>query len=392
MKKILIFSLAYYPSFVSGAEAAIKEVTDRIDANDTEFHLITLLFDTKAPKVEKLGHVTVHRVGFGGNYLSKILFVPLAALTARALHKTYHFDALWSVMTYMLFPVVLSRFLGVSAPHVLTLQDGDPYERVFERWFMRPLTPLLDDGFRNAAIIHVISSFLGTWPRKRGYQGEIVLIHNGANPRNLSEDYPKEEAETLKKKLDKQEGDVFLLNAARLVYQKAHDDVIRALALLPDNVKFVLIGGGPDEDMLKELAKKEGVAERVFFIGPLEREDVPLYRNKTVADIFVGPSRSEGLGNSFLSAMAARLPVITTQEGGLAEFVFDEKRNSSKETTAWAVDKNSPDQIAQAVNDILTRPEKVKEVTDRARQMVLEKYNWDVIAKEMREKVFAKVL
>jgi len=196
----------------------------------------------------------------------------------------------------------------------------------------------------------------------------------------------------LKRNLGKKDGDVYLLNAARLVHQKANDDVIRALALLPENINFILIGGGEDEEMLRLAAKDEGVAERVKFIGQLSRDDVPKYRNRAIADIFVCPSRSEGLGNSFLSPMAARLPVIATQEGGLAEFIFDEKRNPDKEPTAWAVDKDNPEQIAEAVKDILANPGKVNEVTERAREMVFEKYNWDNVAKDMRKKVFGRVL
>ena len=89
MKRILIFSLAYYPSFVSGAEAAIKEITDRIDPSDIEFHLITLLFDTNALREERIGNVSVHRVGFGGNYLSKMFFIPFAALSRVVTYLDY---------------------------------------------------------------------------------------------------------------------------------------------------------------------------------------------------------------------------------------------------------------------------------------------------------------
>ena len=74
-KRIAVFSLAYYPSFVSGAEAAIKEITNRVSKDDIEFHVITLQFDTKAPRQEVIDNVVVHRVGFGGAYLSKILFI-----------------------------------------------------------------------------------------------------------------------------------------------------------------------------------------------------------------------------------------------------------------------------------------------------------------------------
>ena len=122
-KKILIFSLAYYPSFISGAEMAVKEITDRIKPTEIEFHLLTARFDSKAPTTEKIGTVTVHRVGFGGTYLSKILFIPLAAFRARSLDKSHHFDGLWAIMTYMLLPVVLAKLLGLNRPYALTLQD-----------------------------------------------------------------------------------------------------------------------------------------------------------------------------------------------------------------------------------------------------------------------------
>lgn len=390
MKRILIFSLTYYPSFVSGAESSIKDITERIDPTEIEFHMITLLFERNAPREELIGHVHVHRVGFGGAYLSKILFIPLAAWKARALDQKLHFNAIWVMMTYMLFPTMIAKYIGVRVPHILSLQDGDPYEKVFERWFIRPFIPIIDHGFKTAAIVQVISSYLAAWPPRRGYKGPIELIYDGANPRDLTEGaVSPEEVTALKEKLGKKDSDIYLVNTARLVYQKANDDVIRALAMLPENIHLLLVGGGPEEGMLKELAKSLNISDRVIFTGQVDRSEVTKYRR--AGDIFVCPSRSEGLGHALLSAMASRLPVIATQEGGLAEFIFDAKRNPDVLTTAWAVDKDSSVQIAEAVKDILAHPEKVKEVTDTARAMVLEKYDWDIIAKQMRERVFGVV-
>ena len=390
MKRVLIFSLAYYPSNVSGAEAAIKEITERIDPIDIEFHMITLHFDTSALREEKIGNVFVHRIGFGGGYLSKMCFIPLAAITARKLNHELHFNALWSVMTYMLFPVVLARMIGVHVRHILTLQDGDSYEKVFQRWFIRPVSPLLDYGFRKASIIQVISSYLGTWPARRGSKSPVVLIHNAANPRDLHDNVSQEEITELQEKLGKKPGEIYLVNTARLEYQKGNDDVIRALSSLPENIKFLSVGAGSEETMLKDLVTELHLEEHVIFTGNVDRSVVTVYRR--ASDIFVCPSRSEGLGNAFLSAMASRLPVIATQEGGLADFVFDKTHNPEKEATAWVVDKNNPEQIAEAVKDILAHPEKTKQITDTARAMVLEKFDWDNIAKEMREKIFGFVL
>jgi len=66
MKRVLIFSLAYYPH-VGGAEVALKEITDRI--SDIEFHLITLNFGGEK-REEKIGNVFVHRVGNGSSYIN----------------------------------------------------------------------------------------------------------------------------------------------------------------------------------------------------------------------------------------------------------------------------------------------------------------------------------
>jgi glycosyltransferase involved in cell wall biosynthesis len=389
MKRILIFSLAYYPSHVSGAEAAVKEITERISPDDIAFDMVTLRFDKKLPLVEMIGNVRVHRVA-GSGYISKILFPFLAAVSAYRLHRKNHYDALWALMTYMLLPVAIVRLMGVRVPHILTLQDGDPYEKVFGRARIKPFIPLIDYGFRTARMVQAISTYLASWPAKRGYRGPVEMIYNGANPKDINESFDPAAVEALKQKLGKKEGDVYLVNTARLEYQKAQDDVIRALPILPSNVKFLIVGGGSDEAMLKDLVKELKLEDRVIFTGQVTRDEVTLYRK--AGDIFAAPSRSEGLGNAFLSALASRLPVIATQEGGLAEFIFDEKHNPNKPKTAWVVEKDSPEQIAAAVKDILANPEKVRQVGETGRAMVLEKFNWDSIAKQMRERVFAPVL
>jgi len=67
MKRILIFSLAYTP-YVGGAEIAIKETTTRLGFAEYRgeylFDMITLRFDRNLPKVERIGNVTIHRIGF----------------------------------------------------------------------------------------------------------------------------------------------------------------------------------------------------------------------------------------------------------------------------------------------------------------------------------------
>ena len=390
-KRILIFSLAYFPSYVSGAESAVREITDRIDPEDIEFELVTLWFDKTQPKEEKIGNVLVHRVGVSSAYLSKILFVPLAALTVRRLHKENPYTGLWALMTYMLFPLALTRLMGVKVPYVVTLQDGDPYEKVFERWYIKPFAPLLDYGFKHATVVQAISKYLAEWPKKRGSDAPVEMIHNGGNPRDFIRDlFSKEEIAEAREAVGVQTDEVLIGNTARLVYQKGWEDTIQALALLPENYKMLIVGGGPDEKKYKGLVKELALTERVIFIGQVDRSEVTKYRR--MLDIFVMPSRSEGLGNAGLSSMASRIPFVGTQEGGLAEYAFDEKRNPGVPATAWVVDKDSPEQIAKVVQDIVEHPDKTQKVVTTAYDMVSRKFRWESIAKDMQDRVFSRII
>lgn len=337
-----------------------------------------------------MGNVFVHRIGAGNSYLAKILFIPRAAFVGMRLHRELRFNALWAMMTYMLFPIVLMRFFGNRTPYLVTLQEGDPFEHVFKRWFIVPLRPFLRYGFRHARSAQAISNFLAQWAQRAGYLGEPLVIPNAVDIAHFSAELPSFALDSARVELDKKMGDVLLITTSRLVKKNALDQVIHALTLLPQNVRFVILGEGAEEIALKKLVADLKLEKRVQFVGYVSHEDMPKYLK--VADIFIRPSRSEGMGNSFVEAMAAGLPVIATQEGGIADFLFDEKRNPDKPITGWAVSVDSPKEIAAAVTEIMSRPEKVRAVVTTAKEMVLEKYDWDLIARDMREKALMPLL
>jgi hypothetical protein len=134
MKRILIFSMQYYP-FVGGAEVAIKEITDRIDPSEIEFHLLTLRYDSILPKMEKIGNVIVHRIGFSkkGADIKDLGKIPLkfnkqlyqlyAPFAAEKLNKKYHFDSTWAMMAHATgIPAGTFKNSHKTIPYILTLQ------------------------------------------------------------------------------------------------------------------------------------------------------------------------------------------------------------------------------------------------------------------------------
>lgn len=394
-KRVLIFSMVYYPNFHGGAEPAIKEITDRIAPEDIEFHMVTCLWNSNLPRVERYGNVLVHRVGFGlpdprfEDYgkkfrlrINKYLFQLYGGLKGLSLNAKYHYDSIWAMMAHSAgIPAAVFKSFSPRTPYVLTLQEGDPIEHI-ER-VMRPAWPLFKRSFTSATIIQSISNYLSDWARKMGYTGEIVSVKNGANPNDLKQAFSQAEVDEVKKELGKKDSDIFLVNTSRLVHQKGFDTVIEALAHLPENVKFLAVGDGEDEGKLKDLAKRLGVRNRVIFTGRVDRSVVTLYRK--AADIFVAPSRSEGLGNAFISALASKLPLVTSGVGGIADYAVDGE-------TAWIVAPDNPEDLAEKVKEVIANPEKAREISERARAMVERDYDWDQIAKQMRERVFGRVL
>jgi len=400
MKRVLIFSLNYYPRFIGGAEVAIKEITDRIPAEEIEFHLLSLRFDSELPEEERIGNVVVHRIGKSVPHpsIADLRKPPLdgqkrwyqfgAFFAANRLHRKYRFDGIWAMMAHSAgIPAGLFKTFHPQVKYLLTLQEGDPPEYIEK--LARPVWPLFARAFTTADAMQTISTFLYRWGIRRGFSGYSEVIGNGVDIARFSHPYPAEEIDSMKTKLDKKESDVFLITTSRLVEKNAVDDVIRALPMLPEQVAFLIYGIGPDEEKLKKLAKELGVEDRARFMGEIRHQDLPLALS--ACDIFIRPSRSEGMGISFVEAMATGLPVIATQEGGIADFLFDAKRNPDKSTTGYAVDKDSPEQIAEAVKEILADPAQVARVTQQAEKMVIEQYDWVTIASRMRA-LFARLL
>lgn len=392
-KRILIFSLAYHP-FVGGAELAIKEITDRIPRGAYEFDMITLRFDSALPKTERVGHVLVHRIGFSANNpkisdrkipircrLAKALFPLTSFLKAVSLNGKHPYDIIWAMMANQAgFGALFFKFLHPESPYFLELQDGRALmEMRKRRRILIPLWWLYRLLFLKADKIKAISGYIANEVRTLGYGGPVEIIPNGADIARFSAPISEARIMELKQKLGKKKGDVFLFTASRLVLSRGVEDVIRALPLLPANVKFLIAGDGEDKEKLKVIAKDSGVRERVIFAGHVLHSELPAYFK--VSDIFVRPSIIEGFGSAFVEAFAAGIPVVATPVGGIPDFLQDG-------VTGLFCEARNPESIARAIRRYLDNPALMAQVVQNARALVAEKYDWDIITHDMETQIF----
>lgn len=368
-KRVLIFSTAYFPH-VGGAEVAIREITDRI--TDLSFDLICAKYSRGLPSTERIGNVTVHRVGWGIRLLDKLASPLLGMMLARSLAKNQPFDAYWAMMaTYGSGGAYLANiFSNKKVPIVLTLQEGDPPEYLRSKWLgLVALSWKL--ALRRSSAVTVISRYLGTLAQEFGYRGTPELIPNGV-------DIDRFKAVPHAGRTD----GTTLITASRLVRKNGIDTVIRALPLLPHTTRFVVCGVGPLEQDLRMLARELAVEDRVVWRGQVSHAELPALLAS--ADIFIRASRSEGMGNSFLEAMAVGLPTIGTDVGGITDFLTEGK-------TGFVVHPESPEEIADAVKRIIADPQGAADIAERGKELVVRDYDWSGIATKMRA-VFARLL
>ena len=392
-KKILIFSTAYYP-FVGGAEVAIKEITDRItDARPTEssaragtdgfgqveFDLITAKLKSGIPNFEKVGNVNVYRLGIGVPILDKLLLPFWGAIKAILLNNKNHYDFYWCMMVTFASGAayIANIFSENKVPIILTLQEGDSEEYLSTKWF-----GLIDLSWRLAlqrsSVVTVISNYLGERARRLGFQGETKLIPNGVDISRYSEIFLEEELNELSDRLGrKEENIIVLISTSRLVEKNGIDLIIKSLKYLPNNFHFYNLGSGKEKKNLTNLANSLNLGARVYLEDYVEHDELPKYLK--ISNIFIRPSRSEGQGISFLEAMAAKLPVIATPVGGIVDFLKDGE-------TGYFCEPENPESIAETVKRVMADTNK-NQIIENAYNMVKEKYDWGLVAKNM-EAVF----
>jgi glycosyltransferase involved in cell wall biosynthesis len=165
---------------------------------------------------------------------------------------------------------------------------------------------------------------------------------------------------------------------SRLVERKGIGNAISALAAVPRCE--LMIAGGPSADRLDEdeevrrfrqLARAEGVADRVHFLGALGHEHVPwLIRS---ADVVACVPWYEPFGMVALEAMACGVPVIASAVGGLVDTVVDG-------VTGVHVPPRRPDEVAQALRTLLGNPELRTAMGAAGLHRARRRYGWDVIA------------
>ncbi|MEM4204673.1 MAG: glycosyltransferase, partial [Candidatus Methanomethylicaceae archaeon] len=208
--------------------------------------------------------------------------------------------------------------------------------------------------------------------RRMGLTNRVEVIPNGVDVSDFECGLTREELEFMFPKI---KGRTLVLFLGRIHPKKGLLNLVIAFkkvrSLYPD---VILLIAGPDERghkrEVEECVRQEGLNEDVLFLGPVSGElKVGLLKN---SDVFVLPSYSEGFPVAVLEALACKLPVVLTKYCNVPEVA---------EAGAGIEVDISPYQIANAIIILLSDHKMRKQMGENGYRLVLERFNWDRVAK-----------
>jgi len=211
---------------------------------------------------------------------------------------------------------------------------------------------------------------------------KIDIIYNGIHAEKFDFPFPDDEAAAFRAQYAAPE-EKLLFFVGRLVREKGAHILIEALPKVRaqyHDAKLILVGGGY-RDHLVQLANHLGVARHVYFTGFVP--DDALLRLYKVIDVACYPSLYEPFGIVALEAMAAGVPVVVSDAGGLREIVEHDVTG----TVTWA---NNSDSLTWGIVRVLKDPDQARWMAENAKRRVRDTFNWDRIADQTRA-VYARV-
>ncbi len=347
-------------SGVGGAEKALFEIVTRLDGDRFSFRVIVMKRPGATARAIEAAGVPVLSLGLppsvGAAY--PLYLVPAFTKLVKEL-RTDPPD----ILHCWLFQ---ANLLGRLAAGVAGVRANVSSLRVIERerLFQYPVDKLTRRLVtRYAAVSQAVADH---YSARLGLKGEVTVIPNGVDVGPFLE----ADRTSLKKELGLPDDCLLIGSLGRLHLQKGVDLLIKAMPeilSLEPNVRLAIAGDGPERSALEVLTKDLGLEDKISFLG--QYGDAA----KFIAglDLFVLPSRWEGMPNVALEAMAAGVPVVATEVDGTGEAVV-----------AGGIERTAEGETA-----ILVKPDDVGELARAAAALLLGRKRSEAMGRAGRERV-----
>ncbi|MFQ3308541.1 MAG: glycosyltransferase involved in cell wall biosynthesis [Candidatus Nanohaloarchaea archaeon] len=348
-----------FPPLGGGAANANRYMLKKMADKDVEIDLVTSSLEEEE-KESFSENITVHRVDVNKKDIHYwrqreiLLYMVRGFRRSKELIEEKDYDL---IHAWFGFPCgFMSQHLEL--PYIVSLRGSDVpgYNNRFSFHYVL-LKPVIRSVWRNAEAIVANSSGLRDLARET-MDINIDIIPNGVD---VSQFAPRASEKTRFR----------VLTVARLIERKRVGDIIEAVKGL--DVELVIVGEGNKKSKLKAMVSKQGLDDKIDFKGYVEHDKLPkIYES---ADLFVLPSLNEGMSNTLLEAMAAGLPIVTTDTGGTEELI---------DGNGKIVEKENSSEIRSAIRNYIDDPVMHEKHQSRSRE-IAKRMSWENKAEDYME-------
>ncbi len=323
----------YYP-VLGGMENHLRIISEGLAARG---HTVTALVSNTYPKtmIERLNGVAVIKASQWSRRASTPISPRMLSLSwgvpADIVHLHHPFPP--GDLVYWLrrarLPLVITHHSDI----------------VRQKRLLQLYRPLLLRTLRAAdRLIATSPQYIQSSPWLRPHAAKATVIPLSVDAERFASPDPATVAE-----LKARYGGPLLLFVGRFRHYKGLDYLLEALRAVPA-AQLVLVGSGSEAPHLRQLAERLGLAARVHWAGDVADADLAAYY--AAADVFVLPAhlRAEAFGIVQLEALAAGLPIVSTELGTGTSYV------NQNEQTGLVVPPADPAALAQAINRLLANP------------------------------------
>lgn len=393
----MMLSWEYPPRIVGGISPHVFDLSEKLASKGVEVHVITKSTPLASDEEIEPSGVHVHRVHLAdkpNDFIHEIQLLnqatdrrvrklledwrPGGAPTLFHAHDWLSLDSARNLKYEYNLPLVATLHATEWGRHGGIYSDASKYIAEQEYWLTYEAWRLIvcSDFMRGEAVRLFSTPY-----------DKIDIIYNGVKPEKFDFEWAEEEM-AAKRAQFAEPHEKIVIYVGRFVREKGIQVLLNAahavLAEEPDT-KFLIVGGGQRE-RFENFVRWAGLSDKVIFTGFMaNRSLTELYR---CADVAVFPSLYEPFGIVALEGMAAGIPVVSSDAGGLREVV----KHDETGTTTFA---NDPSSLAWGIRKALGDQKRAKDLAANAKKRLHEEFAWDGLADQtidVYERVWAEFL
>jgi rhamnosyl/mannosyltransferase len=369
--KVLMVNKLYYP-VIGGVENHVRDLATSFSSISKDVDVRVLVANTSRKTVqEEIDGIKVTKVADIATIQSAPIAPTFPIWLRRLKSDIYHF--------HFPYPIGELSYLLARPPGKLVVTYHSDIIR--QRFLLSLYKPFLRLFLKKADCILASSpNLIRHSPFLSEFRDKCRVAHFGIE---LSRFKMSEQIKDKVKKIKEKYPSKIVLFVGRLIYYKGVNYLMEAMTDI--DAHLIIVGEGPLENELKQLASDLGISNKIDFAGWVDDQDLPSYYH--ACDVFVLPSvaRSEAFGLVQLEAQACEKPVVSTDlTTGVPYANLDQ-------ITGLVVQPESKDSLSMAINKLLQDENLRREYGKNGKKRVEKEFSKEAMAKRVLQ-IYSEIL